>query len=117
MFGLFKNRKELPEIEPGSASESQLRAVLPRAERENCYKEIHVISSTGYHTRGIVIDQSDSGIRIRFQSHESLTDYVTLNCPELNIKGAGRVAWQDGVDMGIEILGRPQTENAFDSDF
>tara|TARA_Y100000052_G_scaffold22253_2_gene22925 strand:- start:27140 stop:27481 length:342 start_codon:yes stop_codon:yes gene_type:complete len=113
MFGLFKARKPLPEIEPGSASESQLHAVLPRAERENCYKEIHVISSTGYHCRGIVIDQSDTGIRIRFQSHETLTDYVTLNCPDLKIKGAGRVAWQDGVDIGIEILGAPQVAKEF----
>lgn len=105
MFGLFKSRKEEePEIEPGEAANQQLRAVLPRHERVNSYKEIRITTSTGYQVRGIVIDHSESGIRVRFQSYETLTDVVALHCPELRIRGTGRVVWTDQCDLGIELL-------------
>ena len=104
MFGLFKSRKSVPEIEPGSASEQSLSAVIPRSERYNSYKEVHVTTSTGYHTRGIVIDHSETGLRVRFQSMEALSDIIHIHVSGLNIRGTARVVWQDACDFGFEIL-------------
>ena len=105
MFGLFKSKKdEEPEIEPGEAANQQLRAVLPRHERVNSYKEVRITTATGYTVRGIIIDYSVTGIRVRFLSREHLDGTVQLHCPELKIRGTGRVVWSDDCDLGIELI-------------
>ncbi|MAT35890.1 MAG: hypothetical protein CMK06_12255 [Ponticaulis sp.] len=113
MFGLFKKRQELPKIDPGSASEQSLRAVLPRAERQNSYKEIHVTTNTGYKLRGIVVDHSDTGMRVRFQSIETLTPTVKVVVPGLKIRGNAELVWQDATDIGLRLI--PEgNESSFD---
>jgi hypothetical protein len=108
MFGLFKNKKHeeddadaLPPREPAEP----LRAVLPREERVSSYKEAHITTDTGYKVRGIVVDHSPSGLRIRFQSYETLPEIVQLRVPGLSIKGMGRIVWQDHSDFGVEMIG------------
>ena len=107
MFGLFKNKKHeedeidaLPEREP----EEPLRAVLPREQRVNSYKEAHITTDGGYKVRGIVVDHSPSGLRIRFQSHETLPEIIQLRVPDLSIKGFDRIVWQDRTDFGVEMI-------------
>lgn len=105
MFGLFKHRKDIDfEEETPAPEEEKLRAVIPRTERVNSYKEIHVTTSTGYKTRGIVIDHSPSGLRVRFQSMEALTDIIFITVSDLGIRGKARVVWQDATDFGFELL-------------
>lgn len=111
MFGLFKSRKaqeaeeELALLEQQrEAEEAKLRAVLPRSERVNSYKEAHVSTDAGYSVRGIVVDHSDSGLRIRFQAYETLPDYVNINVPGLRIRGTARVVWRDHTEFGLQML-------------
>ncbi len=108
MFGLFKSKKHdeddidaLHEREP----QEPLRAVLPRERRVNSYKEAHITTDSGYKVRGIVVDHSPSGLRIRFQSYETLPEVIQLRVPELSIRGMGRIVWQDQTDFGVEMIG------------
>ena len=103
MFGFLKSRKEeiLPERESDG---STLRAVLPRPVRESSYKEAVLTTNTGIKYRGIVIDHSQTGVRIRFQSIEPLPDLVHLNISGLHYKGSARVVWRDTVDFGLEFV-------------
>lgn len=101
MFGLFKRRKE--EDDFSLDRETSLKAYISRAERENAYKEAKVVSVTGYAVRGIVIDYSDTGVCMRFQNVEYLSEYVELIIPGLKVHTRARVVWHDRIDYGLEF--------------
>lgn len=103
MFGFLKSKKEeiLP---PKEGDGTSLRAVLPRPARESAYKEATINTQSGVRYRGIVVDHSTTGVRIRFQSVEPLPDVVNLSVPGLHFKGTARVVWRDMVDFGLEFI-------------
>ena len=108
MFSLFKSRKREEEAEAEALRQAEeqerLRAVLPRSERTSSYKEIRITTATGYTIRGIVLDHSDTGLRVRFQSMEALPDYVKVHVPGLSIKGSARIVWRDATDFGLQLI-------------
>ena len=107
MFGLFKKHKsddDGTDALPPRESGEQLRAVLPRQERISSYKEVHITTDSGYQVRGIVIDHSETGLRIRFQSYETLPEIIKLKVPALSINGMGRIVWQDQSDFGVQMI-------------
>ncbi len=57
--------------------------------------------SEGYCRRGVVLDHSDQGVRVRLQSRESLPDQIELHVPALSIKRKAKIIWRDGVDIGV----------------
>lgn len=107
MFSLFKSKPQ-PKVEPiQSGDEERLRAYIPRAERENSFKEAVITFPTGYKTRGIVVDYSATGVRVRFQTVEHLPDVVMLSVPGLNMTTKARMVWHDRIDYGLEFLQPP----------
>lgn len=104
MFSLFKSKPQ-PKVEPiQNGDDERLRAYIPRAERENSFKAAVVTFPTGYKARGIVVDYSATGVRIRFQTIEHLPEVVTLSVPGLNMTAQARLVWSDRIDYGLEFL-------------
>ena len=102
MFGLFKRQTPVQDFEEDESP--SLKAYLPREERENVYKEASITFPTGYRCRGIVLDYSEGGVRMRFQNVEHLPDFVQIDIPALKIRTQARVAWRDTIDFGLEYL-------------
>ena len=103
MFGFLKKRKE--EVEDFQEDdEAELKAYIPRPSRESAYKEATITFPSGYKCRGIVLDHSDTGVRMRFQTIEPLPEYVQLDVPALRIHTQSRVAWRDTIDFGLEFV-------------
>ena len=102
MFGFLKRKNN--EVEDFENDDDSLKAYIPRSERESAYKEASITFPTGYKVRGIVMDHSDGGVRIRFMNVEHLPDFVQLDVPALKIHTQARVAWHDSIDYGLEFL-------------
>ncbi len=103
MFNFFRKRHK-EEEEFDVSNDNALKAYIQRDDRENSYKEASVTFPSGYTIRGIVVDHSEGGVRMRFQNMEALPEIVDLNVPALNIKTKARVAWNDTIDYGLEFL-------------
>lgn len=101
MFGFFKKHRE--DVDFTDQQDNSLKAYIPRSERENAYKEAKITFPTGYTCRGIVIDMSDGGVRMRFMNIEHLPEYVDLHIPSMNLRSKVRVAWHDAIDYGLEF--------------
>lgn len=102
MFGFLKRREK--EEDFSTDQNNSLKAYIPRAERENSYKEALITTGTGYKVRGIVIDYSEGGVRMRFKTIETLPDVVDISIPAFDIHTRARVAWQDTIDFGLEYI-------------
>lgn len=101
MFSFFRKNRKNDDFE--NQQDDSLKAYIPRHERANTYKEAKITFPSGYSCRGIVVDMSEGGVRMRFQNNEHLPDYVDLNIPSLNIHTRVRVAWRDTIDYGLEF--------------
>ena len=77
----------------------------PRPVRAMVYREANVTYDTGYKRRGIVLDYSDTGVRLRFPTNEILPENVRLNANSIGLEGMARVVWQKGSEAGFRILG------------
>lgn len=77
----------------------------PRPARAMVYREASVVFESGYSRKGIVLDYSDRGVRLRFQTNEGLPKYLTLNARAVGLEGIAEVIWQKGSEAGLKILG------------
>lgn len=102
MFGFLKRREK--EDDFSLDRNESLKAYIPREERENSYKEALITTNTGYKVRGIVLDHSEGGVRMRFKTIEALPEIVYISIPAFNIHTRARVAWQDTIDYGLEYI-------------
>lgn len=60
---------------------------------------------SGYTRKGIVLDYSDHGVRLRFATNETLPRYVTLNARAVGLSGMAEVIWQKGPEAGLMVIG------------
>lgn len=103
MFGLFKKNKPENHTDFSKDEDDELKAYIPREQREHSYKEAQIKFPTGYVCRGIVVDYSEGGVRMRFQNIEYLPEFVHLSVPSLRLNCKVRVAWHDTIDYGLEF--------------
>ncbi|KCZ48404.1 hypothetical protein [Hyphomonas pacifica] len=78
----------------------------PRPARAMVYREAYVTYNSGYKRRGIVLDHSDTGVRLRFPTNERLPATVTLNASAVGLEGQARVVWQEGSEAGFSLIRR-----------
>lgn len=93
-------------VEDESLDEDLLEELVPRrAEREAVYAEATLISRSGVEKRGILMDMSETGVRMRFVSSDGLLpgDMVKVKAILKSFRGIGTVRWKDKTDIGIEI--------------
>lgn len=99
---LFKRKQE----DDGASEEDIIEELLPRrAEREAVYAEAILISRSGVEKRGIIMDLSETGVRMRFVSADGLLpgDMVKVKAILKSFRGIGTIRWKDKTDIGIEI--------------
>lgn len=75
----------------------------PRPVRGMSYREAYVIYESGYRRKGVVLDYSNSGVRVRFPTNERLPTEVLLNAKAVGIQGQARVVWQEGSEAGLTL--------------
>lgn len=77
----------------------------PRPVRSMVYREASVVYESGYVRKGIVLDYSDRGVRLRFSTNEALPRLLTLNARAVGVQGMAEVVWQKGSEVGLKLLG------------
>lgn len=81
-------------------------ADMPRPVRAMVYREAYVIYESGYRRRGVVLDHSDTGVRLRFPTNEHLPMEVGLQANAVGLEGRARVIWQEGSEAGLALIAR-----------
>jgi hypothetical protein len=115
---ILKRTEEMPRIPApsfgkkrvGSPSVARIRHVAepahdtPRPVRGTSYREASVVYDTGYTRRGIVLDYTPTGVRLRFPTNEIMPPFVTVHAGAVNVRGPARVVWQEGTEVGFVLI-------------
>ncbi len=100
MFGLFR-RKKADEIEVLEPEVVERR----RSERQDIYADAVAISNNGrFLKKGVALDLSADGTRLRFENGDSLLDGMIVNIARYGIKRRAVMRWRTRTDVGIEFL-------------
>lgn len=101
MFGLFRRGKtpiDTLEVEPEMAERR-------RADRQDVYADAVAMSNNGrVLKKGIALDLSSNGTRLRFENGDSLLDGMVVNIARYGIKRRARMRWRTRTDVGVEFL-------------
>lgn|GEM_PF-2680536 len=101
MFRWLAGRKD-PVIEEESEPEFVDRRAVPR---NNVYADVVAKSNKGrFLKRGIALDLSSHGARLRFENGDSLLDGMTVNISRYGIKRRGKMRWRTRTDVGVEFV-------------
>ena len=83
MFGLFQKKKKVEEAEV-SEPEAQERRT---SDRQNVYADAVAISNSGrFLKKGVALDLSANGSRLRFENGDSLVDGMVVSIARYGIK-------------------------------
>ena len=74
-----------------------------RKDREMSYREAFVVYESGYKRKGIVLDYTGDGVRLRFPTNERVPDDIVLNARSVGLHGAAKVVWQKGSEVGVQM--------------
>lgn len=101
MLGLFQKKKKV-EISEVSEPEWEDRRT---SERQNVYADAVAISNKGrFLKKGIALDLSAEGSRLRFENGDSLVDGMVVSIARYGIKRPARMRWRTRTDVGIEFM-------------
>ncbi|MEL6858194.1 MAG: PilZ domain-containing protein [Pseudomonadota bacterium] len=76
-----------------------------RAERRDVYADAVALSNNGrVLKKGIALDLSSNGTRLRFENGDSLIDGMVVNIARYGIKRRARMRWRTRTDIGLEFL-------------
>ncbi len=76
-----------------------------RARRDGTYKVVTVTYPTGYVRKGVAVDISDTGVRVRFFQRGELPSRVELKIDGQSGKRTADVVWQETHDAGFKFVG------------
>jgi len=74
-----------------------------RPKRAMVYREAAIAYDSGYRRKGVVLDYSASGARIRFPTNELLPATVYLYARAVGLEGPARVVWRHGSEAGLAL--------------
>jgi hypothetical protein len=75
-----------------------------RAERDDAYVEC-LVSTGGRHAeKGVIVDISETGARIRFNHRSTLPETVRLKALRLKLDRPAQVIWRDFNEVGLKFL-------------
>ncbi|MEL7231849.1 MAG: PilZ domain-containing protein [Pseudomonadota bacterium] len=103
MLGRLFKRGEKPEDE---GEDTLIDELVPRTEeRQAVYAEAILLSRSGVEKRGILMDMSENGARMRFVSADGLLpgDMVKVRALLKSFRGIGVIRWKDKTDVGIQF--------------
>lgn len=107
-MGLFSNffggkSAKVIDVNRIGEQESEESAKTFRAGRANSFMEVTVITHHGYKRKGVAIDVSKTGARLRFHTAESMESPIQLKIPKLKMDCAAEIVWHKGVDVGVRF--------------
>jgi len=100
---LFGSKKSAP-VE--AARVDQVASAVPdsaRPVRVQVYREAYITYESGYRRKGVVMDFTDTGLRIRFPTNERLPAIVAVNARSVGIEGEADVVWQKNTEAGLRL--------------
>lgn len=101
MFGLFKSNKKQADAEIAEPEVVERR----RSDRSNVFADAVAISNNGhYRKKGVALDLSSDGTRIRFENGDSLVDGMEVKIARYGIKRRARMRWRTRTDVGVEFV-------------
>jgi hypothetical protein len=89
-----------------SARVEHVAASVPdsaRPVRVQVYREAYITYESGYRRKGVVMDFTDTGLRIRFPTNELLPPVVSVNARSVGIEGDADVVWQKNTEAGLRL--------------
>lgn len=86
------------------ATSPQKNDDFARPVRAQVYREATILLESGYSRKGIVLDYSDTGLRIRFPTNEALPRFLTVSARAVGISGRAQVVWQKGSEVGLKLI-------------
>ena len=100
MFGLFKRKNQEVEADPEPEMVERRRT-----ERSNVFADAVAVSNNGHHhKKGVALDLSPNGSRIRVENGDSLVDGMEVKIARYGIKRRARMRWRTRTDVGIEFV-------------
>jgi len=103
---LFGRRPGDDEPEPAPEELGEPPGDHRNAERGGAFRVCKVTYTTGYTRRGVVVDISETGVRVRFSDRGELPDMVTLDIERVGRRSA-RLVWSDESDAGFQFEASP----------
>lgn len=76
-----------------------------RARRDGTYKVVTITYPTGYVRKGVAVDLSATGVRVRFSQRGELPARVELKIDGQSGKRVADVVWQETHDAGLKFVG------------
>lgn len=102
MFEFFRKSKQTTTYTEAAAVDMEERR---REGRRNVYADIMARSDGGRQTkRGIVLDLSAHGARLRLEHGDMLVDGMLVRIPRYGITVPARVRWSSRQDIGVEFV-------------
>lgn len=77
---------------------------LPRADRMDTWCVCSIFTGGIEDRKGVVINTSDTGARVRFDTRGRLPIVVKIKAPRIGLEQKARVVWQDSMDVGLEYI-------------
>lgn len=74
-----------------------------RPVRSAVYREAYVTYDSGYRRKGVVMDVTENGVRMRFPTNENLPAAVTLSARSVGLEGVADVIWQKNSEVGLRL--------------
>ena len=84
--------------------EDETPSELRRNDREGAYKVVTVTYPSGYVRKGIIVDLSPGGARIRFSQRGELPGHVSLRIEGISGYRDAEIVWQETHDAGVRFL-------------
>jgi len=106
MGKLFKSIFSQPAAETvsvGEASAEEKALRNRRWQRQEAYKPCTIIYPSGFKRRGVVMDMSQRGVRIRFTERAGLPERVQVMVDGFSEPRNATVAWHDTIDAGLRF--------------
>ncbi len=74
------------------------------SDRVGTYKVATMVYPSGYSRKGVVVDRSPTGVRVRSMERTNMPDRLRLSIEGTNGHFEVEVIWQDGVEAGLRFL-------------
>ena len=73
------------------------------AERTGTFRVVSVSYPSGYERRGVVVDMSQTGLRVRFSQRGELPDHVLLKIEGKAGVQKAQTVWQETYEAGFKL--------------
>ena len=83
---------------------SQTADDFARPLRAHVYREATITLESGYTRKGIVLDYTENGLRIRFPTNETLPRFLNVNARSVGLEGHAQLVWQKGPEIGLKLI-------------